>query len=166
VVSWSALPDRDRQGQIDYLRDQLARLEGAGFVPVVPPGGPPHAARYERVGFVQARKLQSRRIWTRRSGDELTGNAGDWRVLDDWGDERTVRETEFLVSHEHVDGERWRRTGTYLAWQVRESQVLRTIEGKAVAEAGDWVVEGHGGERWPVTDEQFRRTYRRYSGKS
>jgi hypothetical protein len=166
VVPWSALPDRDRQGQIDYLRDQLARLEGAGFVPVVPPGGPPHAARYERVGLVQARKLQSRRIWTRRSGDELTGNAGDWRVLDDWGDERTVRETEFLVSHEHVDGERWRRTGTYLAWQVRESQVLRTMEGKAVARAGDWVVEGHGGERWPVTDEQFRRTYRRYGGKS
>ena len=58
VVPWSALPDRDRQGQIDYLRGQLARLEGAGFVPVVPPGGPPHAARYERVGFVQARKLQ------------------------------------------------------------------------------------------------------------
>ncbi len=160
VVPWSALSDRDRQGQIDYLKEQLARLEGAGFVPVVPTGGPPHAARYERVGFVQAKKLQTRRSWTRRSGDELTGNPGDWRVLDDHGDERTVREAEFLVSHEHVGGERWRRIGTYRAWQVRESQVLRTIEGKAVAQAGDWVVEGHGGERWPVTDEQFRRTYR------
>jgi hypothetical protein len=165
VVPWSALPDRDRQGQIDTLRAQLARLEGAGFVPVVPAGGPPHAARYERVGLVQARQLQSRRIWTRRSGDELTGNPGDWRVLDDWGDERTVREAEFLTSHEHLDGERWRRTGTYRAWQVREAQVLRTIEGKAVAQAGDWVVEGHGGERWPVTDEQFRRTYRPSVGK-
>jgi hypothetical protein len=160
VVPWSALPDPDRQGQIDYLRGQLARLEGAGFVPVVPTGGPPHAARYERVGFVQARKLQTRRSWTRRSGDELAGNPGDWRVFDDHGDERTVRETEFLVSHEHMDGERWRRIGTYVAWRVRESHVLRTIEGRAVAEAGDWVVEGHGGERWPVTDEQFRRTYR------
>ena len=45
-------------------------------MPVVPPGGPPHAARYERVGTVRARKLQTRRTWTRRSGDELTGNAG------------------------------------------------------------------------------------------
>ena len=34
------------------------------------------------------------------------------------------------------------------------------MEGKAVARAGDWVVEGRGGERWPMTDEQFRRTYR------
>jgi hypothetical protein len=160
VVPWSALSDRDRQGQIEYLKEQLARLERAGFVPVVPTGGPPHAARYERVGFVQAKKLQTRRSWTRRSGDELTGNPGDWRVLDDHGDERTVREGEFLVSHEHVGGERWRRIGIYRAWQVRESQVLWTIEGKAVAQAGDWVVEGHGGERWPVTDEQFRRTYR------
>jgi hypothetical protein len=160
VVPWPALSDRDRQGQIDYLRAQLTRLEGAGFMPVVPAGGPPHAARYERVGFVQARKLQSRRIWTRRSGDELAGNPGDWRVLDDWGDERTVREAEFLVSHEHLGGERWRRTGTYRAWQVDEPRVLRTIEGRAVAQAGDWVVEGHGGERWPVSNEQFHRTYR------
>jgi Trk K+ transport system NAD-binding subunit len=160
VVPWSVLPDRDRQGQIDYLRGQLARLEGAGFVPVVPAGGPPYADRYERIGLVRARKLQSRRTWTRRSGDRLTGNPGDWRVLDEWGDERTVRETEFLVSYEHVDGERWRRVGTYLAWQVREPQVLRTIEGRAMAQSGDWVVEGYGGERWPVTDDQFRRTYR------
>ncbi|HEY2521970.1 MAG TPA: hypothetical protein VGJ19_17820 [Streptosporangiaceae bacterium] len=160
VVPWSVLPDHDRRSQIDYLRDQLARLEGAGFVPVVPVGGPPHADRYERVGLVRARKLQSHRTWTRRSGDRLTGRPGDWRVLDRWGDERTVRETEFLVSHEHVDGEQWRRVGTYLAWRVREPQVLRTIEGRAVAQAGDWVVEGQGGERWPVSDEQFRRTYR------
>ena len=79
---------------------------------------------------------------------------------------RTVRDEQFRASHAPIDGERWRRIGAYRAWQVRESQVLRTMEGKAAARAGDWVVEGHGGERWPVTDEQFRRTYRRYSGKS
>jgi len=160
VVPWSVLPDDDRQAQIDYLKAQLARLESAGFVPVVPTGGPPHASRYERTGFVQARKLQTRRIWTRRSGDQLAGNPGDWRVLDDHGDERTVREAEFLTSYEHVGGEQWRRIGTYQAWQVGDAQVLRTIEGRATAQAGDWVVEGHLGERWPVTDEQFRRTYR------
>jgi hypothetical protein len=160
VVPWTELPEQVRQEQIDYLRDQLTRLEGVGFVPVVPPGGPTHAAWYERVGTVRARKLQTRRTWKRRSGDELAGNPGDWRVLDDSGDERTVRDAEFMVSHEHLGGERWRRTGTYQAWQVDEAQVLQTMEGRAVAQAGDWVVEGYGGERWPVSDEQFRRTYR------
>jgi len=160
VVPWPELPEDERQAQIDYLRAHLGRLEGAGFVPIMPAGGPAHAARYERVGTVRARKLQARRTWKRRSGDELTGNPGDWRVFDDSGDERTVRDAEFTVSHEHLGGELWRRTGTYRAWQVDEDRVLRTMEGRAVAQAGDWVVEGFGGERWPVSDEQFRRTYR------
>jgi hypothetical protein len=160
VVPWTELPEDERQSQVGYLRAHLARLEGAGFVPIMPAGGPAHAARYERVGTVRARKLQARRTWKRRSGDELTGNPGDWRVFDDSGDERTVRDAEFMVSHEHLGGEVWRRTGTYRAWQVDEDQVLRTMEGRAVAQAGDWVVEGYGGERWPVSDEQFRRTYR------
>lgn len=45
------------------------------------------------------------------------------------------------------------------AWQVGEALVLRTMEGRAVAQPGDWVVEGSRGERWPVSDSQFRRTY-------
>jgi hypothetical protein len=73
---------------------------------------------------------------------------------------RTVRNTEFQASHEPLGGERWRRTGTYRAWQASDQLVLRTLEGPAIAEPGDWVVEGSGGERWPVTDAQFRRTYR------
>ena len=81
-------------------------------------------------------------------------------MLDDAGDERTVRDLEFRSSHEPLGGEVWRRVGTYRAWQVNEDCVLRTMEGKAIARPGDWVVEGYHGERWPVADEQFRRTYR------
>lgn len=159
VVPWAALPAEDRAASIDYLRSQLRQLEDVGFVPIVPEGGPPEAAEFLRVGTVQANRLHARRPWTRRSGDNLSGAAGDWRVVDDHGNERTVRDAEFQASHEPLDGERWRRTGTYHAWQVSEDLVLRTMEGLATARPGDWVVEGHRGERWPVTDEQFRRTY-------
>ena len=51
VVPWPALPDGERQHQIDTLRSQLAQLEDVGFIPVVPPGGPPEAAEFERVGI-------------------------------------------------------------------------------------------------------------------
>jgi hypothetical protein len=129
-------------------------------VPVVPAGGPQGAAEFERIGTVKAQKLHTRRPWTRRTGDQLHGDPGDWRVVDDSGDVRTVRDEQFRASHARIDGERWRRVGAYRAWQVSEPLVLRTMEGTAVARTGDWVVEGHGGERWPVTDEQFRRTYR------
>ena len=159
VVPWAALPAAGRRQAIDYLRSQLAQLEDVGFMPVVPPGGPPGAADFRRIGTVRAKRLQGRRRWTRRSGDELHGNAGDWRVIDEDGDERTVRDMAFRDSHEPLGGEFWQRTGTFRAWQVTEAMVLRTMEGRAVAEPGDWVVEGSCGERWPVTGSQFGRTY-------
>jgi hypothetical protein len=160
VVPWEALPPGDRSAAIEQLRSQVVQLEDVGFMPVVPEGGPPGAADFRRIGVVRARRLHARRRWTRASGGELSGEPGDWRVSDDGEEVRTVRNTEFQASHEPLGGERWRRTGTYRAWQASDQLVLRTLEGPAIAEPGDWVVEGSGGERWPVTDAQFRRTYR------
>ena len=166
VVPWHELPAGDRAGFVDYLRSQLAQLEDVGFMPVVPEGGPPGAAEFQRIGTVRARRLHARRRWTRATGGELRGEAGDWRVLDDRGDERTIRDAAFRASHEPLGGERWRRTGTYRAWQVEDERVLRTLEGRAIAQPGDWVVEGHRGERWPVSNAQFRRTYQAVAGRS
>jgi hypothetical protein len=53
-----------------------------------------------------------------------------------------------------------RQTGTVVAWQVSEGLVLRTRHGRALARPGDWVVEGRHGDRWPVADEEFRRSYK------
>ena len=159
VVPWADLPAEDRSGAVDYLRSQLTQLEDVGFMPVLPPGGPPEAAEYRRTGTVRARRLNARRPWTRRSGDQLYGDAGDWRVVHGRGDERTVRDPEFRHSHEPLGGDFWLRTGNYRAWRVSQAVVLRTREGRATALPGDWVVEGARGERWPVTDDQFRRSY-------
>ena len=159
VVPWDELTPDDRTAAVVHLRSQLAQLEDVGFMPVVPQGGPPDAAEFRRVGTVRARRLRSLRHWTHTAGGELSGDAGDWRVLDDRGDERTIRDTTFRASHEPLRGARWRRTGTYRAWQVSDERVLRTLEGRAIAQPGDWVVEGHNGERWPVSDAQFRVTY-------
>jgi len=158
-VPWEDLPAQDRAAEVEYLRSQLSQLEDVGFMPVVPAGGPPEAAEFERVGTVRARRLKDHQPWTRSSGDELFGVPGDWGVVDDSGDERTVRDAEFRASYEPLGGDLWRRTGTLRAWQVSEDLVLRTMEGKAIARPGDWVVEGYRGERWPITDVQFRRTY-------
>lgn len=161
AVPWADLPADERTRSVNYLRSQLAQLEDVGFVPIVPPGGPADAADFRRVGTVQARRLLARRPWTRLSGDELHGDVGDWRVVDDSGDERTVRDVEFRQSHESLGGVLWRRTGTFRAWRASDVLVLRTMEGRAIAQPGDWVVEGRRGERWPVTDDQFRRSYTR-----
>ena len=142
------------------VRGQLARLERAGFLPIVPTGGPVAAASYERVGVVCARRLTTRLHWTLPSGEELLGDAGDWHVIDGSGTARTVSDSEFQSSHARLADGRWQRVGVFRAWQVAEAVVLRTKEGSATARPGDWVVEGPGGERWPVSDGQFRRSYR------
>jgi hypothetical protein len=160
VVPWADLPEAKRAGIVSYHESQLEQLEDFGFLPVVPRGGPAEAAHFARIGTVRARRLAGRRLWTRRSGDQLCGDAGDWRVIDDSGDVRTVRDLPFRASHELLGGDRWSRTGTYRAWQVRERLVLRTLEGQAVAQPEDWIVEGSRGERWPVSRQQFERTYR------
>jgi hypothetical protein len=159
AVPWADLPAGERSRSISNLRSQLAQLEDVGFLPIVPAGGPAEAAEFRRIGTVRARRLQARRPWTRLSGDELHGDAGDWRVVDDWGDERTVRDLEFRNSHEPLGGEHWRRAGSFRAWRATEVLVLRTMEGRATAQPGDWVVEGRRGQRWPVPDGQFRRSY-------
>jgi len=159
MVPWAELRASQRQASTESLRAQLAQLEDIGFMPVVPAGGPAGAAEFHRVGTVRARRLQAREPWTRGSGDRLHGDAGDWRVVDDSGDERTVRDPAFRNSHQLLGGDVWRRTGSYRAWQVTEPLTLRTMEGRAVARPGDWVVEGCRGERWPVSNAQFRRSY-------
>ena len=139
---------------------RLAQLEDVGFLPVVPVGGPQAAASFERVGVVCARRLAARLHWTLPSGEELLGDAGDWHVVDGSGTARTVSDSEFRSSHSRLDDGRWQRIGVFRAWQVVEAVVLRTKEGSATARPGDWVVEGPRGERWPVSDGQFRRSYR------
>lgn len=159
VVPWAALSPEMRSEVTGYLRSQLGQLEGVGFVPVIPVGGPATAARFERVGLVRASRLTEPLAWTSHTDDEMRGNAGDWRVIDDGGNVRTIGDAEFRSSHELVGEDRWRRVGTYLAWQVSEVVAIRTREGGATARPGDWVVEAPSGERWPVEDEQFRWAY-------
>jgi hypothetical protein len=159
VVPWSELSKDQRAGLVENVRTQIAQLEDVGFMPVVPEGGPPEAAPYRRVGTVRAVRLVTGMRWNCPSGGELSGRAGDWHVIDEHGDERTVRDVEFQTSYEPLGGDLWRRTGVLRAWPANEELVIRTVEGQARARPGDWIVEGCHGERWPVTGEQFRRGY-------
>jgi hypothetical protein len=149
-----------RHTPVTDVSERLALLEDAGLLPVVPAGGPQAAASFERVGVVYARRLAARLHWSLPSGEELSGDAGDWHVVDGRGTARTVSDSEFRSSHARLDDGRWQRVGVFRAWQVADAVVLRTKEGSATARPGDWVVEGPGGERWPVSDGQFRRSYR------
>jgi hypothetical protein len=159
---WNELDEAARDWSRREVVKQLEQLAAVGFLPTIPPGGPDGAKDFERTGVVNARRLTSRVPWRPRGGEVLHGNPGDWYVEDAAGNVRTVADPEFQVSHEDLGNGKWRRIGTFRAWKVAEDQVVRTKEGRQTAKAGGWIVEGIGGDRWPVNDDaQFRRTYRR-----
>lgn len=45
------------------------------------------------------------------------------------------------------------------AEQTNEVQYIETLEGTMKASAGDWIITGVDGERYPVKPEIFKKTY-------
>ena len=89
----------------------------------------------------------------------MQAQPGDWAVVDDNGTERSVAADVFQSTHEQIGPERYRRCGTVMARPAVPGEVIATLEGHAVANPGDWVLRGEGGETWPVSDHHFRHSY-------
>jgi hypothetical protein len=115
--------------------------------------------RYHRRGEVTAKKRDHSWTWHTTAGEVMTAQPGDWAVTDDAGSERSVAAGVFESTHEQVAPDRYRRSGTVCARRATEQEVVSTLEGDVMANAGDWVVRGAKGEQWPVSDAKFRASY-------
>ncbi len=148
LVDWDALPPAPRMRTIAGVRRSLALLDTAGYrsrrrTTLLP---------FRRRGEVRATRLAEARRWRTESGAEMAAVPGDWLVTDPaTGRQWSADERAFAAGHERLGEERYRRTGTV---QARD-----TLEGPAVAEPGDWLVQGSLGERWLVPGERFREAY-------
>jgi len=58
-----------------------------------------------------------------------------------------------------VGFEEYRKTATIRAVRVRTAFSVKTLEGIMSGQAGDWLAEGIGGERWIIANDIFERTY-------
>ena len=114
---------------------------------------------YRRHGEVTAEQRQVGWTWTMSTGEVMRAQPGDWAVIDDGGNERSVAAAVFAATHERVGPGRYRRSGTVRARPAVAGEVIATLEGDVVAKAGDWIIEGSQGEQWPVPEPQFRKTY-------
>lgn len=119
----------------------------------------PGWARYRRRGEVSARRRGRDWTWTTPNGESMHARAGDWAVIDDNGDERSVAAEVFESTHRQIAPGRYRRSGTVMARRVTSRETVQTLEGAVVATEGDWILRGQHGEEWPVSDEQFRESY-------
>jgi hypothetical protein len=66
----------------------------------------------------------------------------------------------FRASHRRTPRDTWQRTGKVLVREARPGETIHTLEGPVTAAAGDWVIQGNRGEKWPVGGDEFRRRYR------
>jgi hypothetical protein len=69
----------------------------------------------------------------------------------------TVERRQFIC--DGSSGENTQEIKTLRAWQATGKTAIRTVLGRATAEAGDWIIEAASGSRWPVTDHQFQQSY-------
>jgi hypothetical protein len=158
AVPWTDLPQSFKTAVTHSVEMQIAQLEDIGLLPIVPVGGPPEATTFEHVGIVLATRLEDAH-GTSPGPRQASGSIGRWHLATGDGELQTMTDAEFLPSHEPLGDGRWRRAGTVRAWQVSEQAVIRTKEGMATADIGDWVVEAPDGARWPASNEQFRRRF-------
>ena len=158
-----ASPGRAQPGR--RLSPVTARPAGGrGFHADRAPGRAPGAADFRRIGTVRARRLHARRPGRAGPATNCSGDAGDWRVVDDAGDERTVRDRPSGTATRRWAG----RSGGGPAPSAPGRSARPWCCGRW--RAGRWPGPGTGwwkaaGERWPVSDIQFRRTYTAVAGE-
>jgi hypothetical protein len=90
----------------------------------------------------------------------MVAKPGDWAVTDQFGKLRSVAAAVFPATHEKIGPNRYRRVGIVRARLAVAGEIIATSEGQSVAPPESWIVEGTGGERWPVPGRQFAETYR------
>ena len=156
LVEWDALPPPARVRTSGGVRRALALLDVAGYrsqreTRMLP---------FRRLGEVRARRVAEAWSWQTESGATMRAAAGDWLVTDpESGRQWSADPAAFAAGHEPLGGDRYRRGGFVQARPAQLHEQVQTLEGAAVAEPGDWLVEGDLHERWLVPVARFATAY-------
>jgi hypothetical protein len=119
---------------------------------------------YRSSVVVRATRVPEDSNWNTPTGDPLKANAGDWWVID--GDDRwSVSDGVFSQTYESLGNGRYQKTATVTAIQMASDFAVRTLEGIASGQSGDWLVRNPTGECWPVSNAVFVRRYERVSSQ-
>ena len=155
LVEWDNV-EKDRKelaNALNSLAETLYTLRQLGY------RSRPVWQHFHRIGEVTAVRRDRAWTWTTESGNAMHAAAGDWEVSDGDRPSWSVRDDIFRSTYEHIDGNRWRRTGFVRARPARDGETIQSLEGRTVAPLQGWVVKGTHGEEWVVPADVFARHY-------
>ena len=153
LLPWDKLNAESQQATRDGVLNALGLLEALGYRSFDDPER--QWRRFRRKGEVTAVQRPEAWSWKTSDGTELHAEAGDWEVRDATGS-RSVRPDIFEVTHEHLEGARWRRVGVVEARRAVPGEEVHSLEGKQVAGPEHWVMRGVRGEEWLVTTQHLQ----------
>ena len=156
LVGWEQLGEEGRSKTRAGVATTLRLLETLGYRSFDDPEA--EWRRFRRLGEVDAVRRTEPWEWTSGDGTVLRGEAGDWEVSDASGSRSVAAET-FEQTHQHLSGDRWRRTGEVEARRARPGEVIHSPEGTATARDDQWVLRGSADEQWLVSEGHLARAY-------
>jgi hypothetical protein len=156
LLPWEQLNADSQRQTRDGVLNALALLEALGYRSFDDPER--QWRSFRRKGEVTAVRREEPWSWKTSDGTELRADAGDWEVRDAAGS-RSVQPDIFEVTHEHVEGDRWRRVGVVHARRAVPGEVVHSLEGKQVAGHDHWVMRGVRGEEWLVSSQHLQSAY-------
>ena len=113
---------------------------------------------FNRTGKVTAVLLEQACEWVNDNGSVLVGSPGDW-FLDDGCRVWSAVDAAFRSSYVDDGDGRWRRVGQVQAVCLDRAVLVPTLEGNALATAGDWLCwYPHSDECWLVSPAMFTAT--------
>lgn len=86
---------------------------------------------------------------------KLTASAGDWII----NDEYPCKPDVFAKTYREVDGGYEKLPVTVQAYRTKRDMPIATLEGVLEAKAGDWIITGVNGEKYPCSNEKFKELY-------
>ena len=155
LVPWEQLDESSRVKTRDGVLEALELLATLGYRSFDDPEV--GWREFRRRGVVTAVRRHEDWHWTSAGGDEMRGRAGDWEVTDAGGT-RSVSASTFPATHEHAEGDTYRRVGSVEARRARPGEVVVSPEGAATADVGQWVLRDSSGE-WLVSDSHLGSAY-------
>jgi len=154
---WDDLDADAHDRNVGDVRDILESLRAYGLAPKLDDKQYTH----ERFGEVTAERRDLAWNWTTAQGEQVLQQAGDWWVVSE-GQGNGVAAEAFARLYEHVDGDRYARSGPIRARKgVPQGEWITSLELKAQrADEGSMVVfDGH--STWPVPRAKFEAQHRK-----